>query len=132
MQPWSENDIVTVAQSLKDFIGSEEGIAAKTLLRAHSTRLILGDGGILNGQDDVYYLDGRGFRKSVHHALIFISYSEAYNSDDNEISPYQLAAALAQCENRSITLNVANWMRQRLGEVTTGIYKTRYNAPVLT
>lgn len=86
----SEECLEQATRNLCDWLGSDEGNAFKAELRSRRRRIFLGGGNIFNGDDAVFYIDGRGLRNSCQgHLYMYDKYDE---SPDNstEIHPRRL------------------------------------------
>lgn len=83
-----------------DWLSSDAGNALKAELRSRRRRIFLGGGNIINGDDALFYIDGRGLRDSCEgHLYAYDRYDE---SPDNstEIHPRRLLDELKGRERK--------------------------------
>lgn len=110
-QKWYSIEVKKIsAERLSEFLESSKGLHYLAQLREHREFKILGRGNVVNGDDRIFYIDGRGLRQTFYHQFKTKTYREQISSHDKEILPQQLIEELSSCGIRPPEPDFIDWL----------------------
>lgn len=117
-------EIDKATRDLEQFIASNEGSAAKTLLKASGKHIIFGETEASGGFGAVYFMNGDGLQRSVEAMGMWTAYAKEVPKPNLSPITARQAVEAAVYYNKEKPSEVLEWLREKLNEIADSAPQT--------